>query len=144
MYTSSKPDHTQVHILPCTCTGVCEGRKLAVDRMRKDSYCWIGTPKGQKFCNQLYTNKATPPQPCVWDAESRACLRNAKRTCLTCPKCSTITDRRNKDGIDMAGESSCCAPGGAWNGKCSDEGDLEYTWAQGIKACKCECSICLC
>ena len=138
MYTSSKPDHTQVHILPCTCTGVCEGRKLAVDKFREPSFCWTGSVKGPNTCHQLYTSKMMPPQPCVWHAEKRICARNDMLVCLTCPKCGTITD---KDSVDSTGTRSCCAPDGAWAGKCGKDFEAEYTWTHGIKACQCNIAL---
>ena len=50
---------------------------------------------------------------------------------LTCPKC----------GIKEDGRPSCCAGDGAWKGKCGDEDTgKEYTWGEGFKACKCECT----
>ena len=133
MYTSSKPDHTQVHILPCTCTGVCEGRMLAVDRARKETYCWSGT---QISCNQLYSNKARPPKPCVWNAKTRVCLRNDNVVCLACPKCGAIAGSTNRDGAGLAVTGSCCAPGGAWYGRCGNGGEAEFSWSHGIKACE--------
>ena len=47
------------------------------------------------------------------------------------PTCSTCGAYNN-------GKISCCAPGGSWNKKCGNPGDLnfEYTWSQGIQACK--------
>ena len=110
--------------------GSCEGRKLVVNNFRKDSYCWVASPKGPAVCNTLYTNKATPPMPCIWDTDQTECIRAEMFTCLACPKCgSKVSDTR---GII----SSCCAPGGAWDGKCGDEGEAEYTWNQGVKACR--------
>ena len=43
---------------------------------------------------------------------------------ITCPKCAT----------NKAGKLTCCARGGSWFRKCGDSGD--YTWAEGLKACK--------
>ena len=46
-----------------------------------------------------------------------------------CPNCGTVA---------KTGALSCCAPGGSWNKKCGNPGDanFEYTWSQGIQACK--------
>ena len=42
-----------------------------------------------------------------------------------CPKC----------GINPNGDMTCCA--GTWKGKCGDEvGEKEYTWTEGLLACK--------
>ena len=53
-------------------------------------------------------------------------------TAAKCPKCgSSRTDKR-----------SCCAPGGAWRGKCGDDGEnMEHTWTEGLDACQCKSSI---
>ena len=47
-----------------------------------------------------------------------------------CPKCGTL----KKDG-----KLSCCAPGGAWFKNCGDGQMFQYTWADGIDACKGKC-----
>ena len=45
-----------------------------------------------------------------------------------CPTCGTIK---------KSGKLSCCARGGAWFKKCGDPGDnFEYTWFEGMEACK--------
>ena len=46
-----------------------------------------------------------------------------------CPSCGIVP---------KTGALSCCAPGGSWHKKCGNPGDLnfEYTWSQGIQACK--------
>lgn len=43
-----------------------------------------------------------------------------------CPKC----------GTNSKGRQTCCAPDGAWNEKCGDNGEnKEYTWVDGLEAC---------
>ena len=46
----------------------------------------------------------------------------------TCSKCGTL----------KTGKRSCCARGGAWFENCGNVGDddFEYTWYEGIQACK--------
>ena len=45
-----------------------------------------------------------------------------------CPECGTIK---------KSGKRSCCARGGAWFKNCGDADDtkVDYTWAEGIRAC---------
>ena len=46
-----------------------------------------------------------------------------------CPKCGTNSN----------GRISCCGRGGAWSGKCGDEGEgKEHTWSEGLEACICK------
>ena len=53
-------------------------------------------------------------------------------TTKTCPKCIATGQ----------GKPSCCAKGGSWHRKCGDPGDLkEYTWQEGLEACKGECVV---
>ena len=111
--------------------GPCEGRRLAVDSSKEETYCW-----GQKSCNEVYSSKSTLPHPCVWDVATSTCLRNDDATCLACPKCGTLARSTNEDSTDVTGERSCCAPGGAWYGRCGDGDGMEFTWTHGIKACE--------
>ena len=55
-----------------------------------------------------------------------------------CRKCGTIKGVTNKNGVDLTGVRSCCAPGGAWYGKCGKDGEAKFTWTQGATACQCK------
>ena len=46
-----------------------------------------------------------------------------------CSKCDTIK---------KSGKLSCCAPGGSWFKNCGASGNsnTEYTWFEGVQACK--------
>ena len=143
MHECSSPSKLVTHD-HATCTafvhaGKCEGRKLVIDSLRKDSYCWLASSKGPGVCKNLYTNKAAPPVPCMWDAKQEACIRAEMFTCLTCPKCGTITPKGAAE-INTIAETgttrNCCASDGAWNGRCGNKGEKEYTWTEGAKACR--------
>ena len=46
-----------------------------------------------------------------------------------CPKC----------GTHLTGKPGCCAPDGAWSGKCGNENEnKEHTWGEGWRACRCK------
>ena len=109
-----------------------------VDKFRKASFCWTGSNKGPDICDKLYSSKILPPQPCKWDAEKFICARDDTLVCLTCPKCGSITGNAYKDGVDSTGVRSCCALDGAWHGKCGKDGEAEFTWTHGMKACQCK------
>ena len=66
-----------------------------------------------KLCT-VFIQIATTPLPAVDKA--------------VCPKC----------GANKSGRRSCCAPGGAWAGKCGNDNDskFDHTWTEGIQACK--------
>ena len=53
----------------------------------------------------------------------------ATRIPPACPKCAAIK---------KSGKLSCCAPGGAWFNNCDTSGNsnTEYTWVEGIQACR--------
>ena len=117
---------------------MCEGRKLAVDKFKKASFCWAGSEKGPGTCHTLYSSKIMPPQPCVWDAERFLCDSDDTLVCLKCQKCGTITAGTIEDDVNLIGMRSCCAVDGAWHGKCGNDDESEFTWTHGLKACQCK------
>ena len=44
---------------------------------------------------------------------------------LVCSKCAT----------NSKGELTCCAPGGAWYGTCTEDPNDEHTWTEGWQTC---------
>ena len=118
---------------------VCQTANTCADCARAASYC------GWALAHPSFFIKWNKPKCIVaplWDweygpenviTETSSCPTTTTITTTrpVCPKCGTF----KKDG-----KVSCCAPGGAWFKKCGIR-LYDYTWGEGIDACKGQCAL---
>ena len=55
-----------------------------------------------------------------------------------CPKCGTVNPPQRGVPMPKSVKRSCCVQGGAWFKNCGNPGEakFDYTWYEGIQACK--------